>query len=82
MSSTDIIPMHLLIQVFDAIGPCILSIINKSPSEGTFPKYYITVKPMLKKQNLDVTVLSNFRPIYFNSKVLEKVVSAQIQKMF
>ncbi len=66
----------------DAVGPCILDIINKSLSEGTVPEYFkhATIKPLLKQHNLDVTVLSNFRPISnlpFISKILEKVVFNQ-----
>ena len=40
------------------------------------------VRPLLKKPNLDPTVLSNFRPVShlpFLSKVLEKVVFIQLQ---
>lgn len=43
---------------------------------------HASVTPFLKKPNLDVSVLSNFRPISnlpFISKVLEKVVFTQLQ---
>ncbi len=82
-SSTDIIPTRLFIKILDAVGPCILAIINKSLSEGTVPEYFkhTTIKPLLKRQNLNVTVLSNCRPISnlpFISKILEKVVFNQL----
>lgn len=63
-SVTEIIPAHILI-LFDVIGPFILSIINKSLPVGFVPEYlkHSVVKSLLKKSNLDVTVLSNFKPI-------------------
>lgn len=65
------------------IGPCILEIISKGLSDGFVPDYlkHTIVKPLLKKSNLDLTVLSNFRPISnlpFISKILEKIVSVQL----
>lgn len=64
-SVMDIIPACLLIQFFNITGPCILSIINKQLSVGFVPEYlkHATVKLLLKKSNLAVTVLLNFRPI-------------------
>ncbi len=48
-------------------------------STGTIPDClkHASVTPLLKKQNLDVSDLGNFRPISnlpFNSKILERVV--------
>ncbi len=43
---------------------------------------YATVRPLLKKPNLDPSVYSNFRPISnfpFIAKILEKVVFNQLQ---
>ncbi len=82
-SLTDIIPTRLFMKNLDAVGPCILDIINKILSEGTVPEYFkhATIKPLLKKHNSDMTVLSKFRPISnlpFISKMLENVVFNQL----
>lgn len=81
---SDTIPPRLLKDISGTIGPTFLSIINKSLSSGCVPAAFkhATVKPLLKKKGMDPTVLSNFRPISqlpFLSKVLEKVVYAQLQ---
>ena len=61
----------------------ILKITNTSLETGIFPTAIKTaiVKPLLKKSNLDHTILSNYRPISNlpgMSKVLEKVVCYQL----
>ncbi len=80
----DSIPSWLFKKVFDIIGPNILSIINGSLHSGLMPLSLkqAVVQPLLKKPNLDHSVLSNFRPISklpFLSKVLEKIVLSQLQ---
>ena len=50
---------------------------------GRVPTYFkqAVVQPLLKKPNLDATVLSNYRPISklpFISKILEKIVASQL----
>lgn len=82
--SLDIIPPRLLKDVFDTVGMCLHSIVNSSLQSGSVPPDFkhAVVEPILKKQNLDPTVLSNYRPISklpFPSKVLEKVVLLQLQ---
>lgn len=52
---------------------------------GTFPNFLKTavVNPLLKKSNLDKTILSNYRPISnlpFIGKIIEKVVFNQLNK--
>lgn len=61
----DFIPSRFLKQIVDAIGPDLLSFINICLSTGTVPDClkHASVTPFLKKPNLDVSVLSNFRPI-------------------
>jgi len=61
----------------------ITNIINQSLRSGHVPKSLKTavIKPILKKPWLDPEVSANYRPISnlpFLSKVLEKVVSAQL----
>ncbi|KAI2665842.1 RNA-directed DNA polymerase from mobile element jockey [Labeo rohita] len=80
----DSLPPKLLKSVFESVGPCILKLINSSLNSGCVPEVfkYAVVQPLLKKHNLDPSVLSNYRPISklpFLSKVLEKVVFSQLQ---
>ena len=58
--------------------------VNASLMSGCFPSAlkHAVVHPLIKKSNLDLNVLSNFRPISklpFVSKVLEKVPYVQLQ---
>ncbi len=61
-----------------------LEVANASLLSGTFPNSLkIALKPILKKRNLDNTVLSNYRPISnlpFIGKIIEKVVFNQLNK--
>ncbi|MEY6612834.1 hypothetical protein, partial [Listeria monocytogenes] len=64
--------------------PCILFILNASLSSGCVPSAFkhAAVQPVIKKTNLDSSVLSNYRPISklpFMSKILEKVDCKQLQ---
>ncbi|XP_005749552.1 RNA-directed DNA polymerase from mobile element jockey-like, partial [Pundamilia nyererei] len=82
--STDAIPSRLLKQVLDSVGPVLLVLINACLSSGCFPTLFkhAVVQPLLKKPNLDPSILSNYRPISnlpFLSKVLERVVIRQLQ---
>ena len=75
----DPVPSPLFKRVFNNISNSVLKIINTSLETGICPEAFKTavVKPLLKKPNLDPSVLSNYRPISnlpFLSKVLEKVV--------
>ncbi len=81
--SLDVVPPCLLLETLDAITPSLLSIINNSLISGKVPSHFkhAIVQPLLKKTNLDPTVLKNYRPISklpFLSKVLEKVVFNQL----
>ncbi len=76
---SNCIPTWFLKEVFQSVGPDILTIINRSLSAGIFPSFFkhATVYPLLKKPSLDPCVLENFRPISklpFLSKILEKIV--------
>ncbi len=75
----DVIPPFLLKQVFDAVGPYLLNIINRCLETCTVPEAlkHAIIRPLLKKPNLDLNVLANFRPVSnlpFISKILEKTV--------
>lgn len=77
-SALDIIPT----QICDSVGDWILAIINTNLLSGSVPSFckHAVVKPLLKKPNLDTTVLSHFRPISnlpFIAKILEKAVFMQ-----
>ena len=66
-----------------SLVPTITVIVNKSLGSGTFPAAFKSalVRPFLKKSMLDPEVLRNYRPVSnlaFVSKVLEKVVAAQL----
>lgn len=83
-SSIDVMPPHFLKLVFDAVGPYLVTLINLCLVTGVVPDVLklATVEPLLKRANLDPTVLANFRPISnvpFISRILEKVVSQQLQ---
>ncbi len=83
-SSMDAIPPFILKQVFDAVCPYLLNIINRCL--GTcmvLPEAlkHAIIRPLLKKPNLDLNVLANFRPVSnlpFISKILEKTVLQQL----
>ncbi len=63
----------------------VLDIVNNSLETGIFPNAFkkAAVKPLLKKPNLDYSLLNNYRPISnisFLSKILEKVVLQQLNQ--
>ena len=64
--------------------PHLVDIVNSSFSEGYFIERLKTafVAPLLKKGNLDVNIMKNYRPvsnIQFTSKVLEKIARLTTQ---
>ncbi|KAL6458614.1 hypothetical protein MHYP_G00320860 [Metynnis hypsauchen] len=79
----DAVPTKLLKQVLpDIINP-LLTIVNSSLNLGRVPKAFklAVIKPLIKKPNLDPSILSNYRPISnlpFISKILEKAVAEQL----
>jgi len=79
----DVIPTKFLKDVFNVVGPTILTVLNRSLSEGLVPSCFkhAVVQPLLKKPNLSLSDFNNFRPISkltFLSKLLEKTVCKQI----
>ncbi|XP_010765722.1 RNA-directed DNA polymerase from mobile element jockey-like, partial [Notothenia coriiceps] len=82
--SSDSIPSRLLRDVFESVGASILLLINTSLSPGCIQAAFkhAVVQPLLKKKNLDPSILANFKPISqlpFLPKALERVLYAQLQ---
>ncbi len=80
---SDIIPAHLLKEVFATLSPAVTAIINNSLESGVVPASFkhAIVHPLLKKPHLDQSIFSNFRPISklpFISKLLERAVYSQL----
>ncbi len=77
--SLDTLPTHFSKSVLNCLEADLLEEANASLLSGTFPNFLKTavVKPLLKKCNLDNTMLSNYRPI---GKIIEKVVFNQLNK--
>ncbi|KAL0153170.1 hypothetical protein M9458_051497, partial [Cirrhinus mrigala] len=79
----DPVPTKLLKELLPVAEEPLLNIINSSLSLGHVPKPFklAVIKPLIKKPQLDPSKLANYRPISnlpFMSKILEKVVSAQM----
>uniref|UniRef100_A0A8C2GF31 Reverse transcriptase domain-containing protein n=1 Tax=Cyprinus carpio TaxID=7962 RepID=A0A8C2GF31_CYPCA len=79
----DPVPTKLLKELLPVAEKPLLNIINSSLSLGHVPKPFklAVIKPLIKKPQLDPSELANDRPISnlpFMSKILEKVVSAQL----
>ena len=80
----DPIPTNILKALLDILIKPITTIINLSLESGTFPISFkeAHVTPLLKKSNLPVNNLKNYRPVSnlsFISKIIEKVVSNRLQ---
>ncbi|XP_076844395.1 uncharacterized protein LOC143489331 [Brachyhypopomus gauderio] len=79
----DSVPSKLLKEVLPAVTEPLLTIVNSSITIGHMRKLckLAIIKPLIKKPNLDPTVLSNYRPISntsFISKIIEKAVAQQL----
>ena len=82
--SLDLWPTFLVLEYLDILITPITSIINASLEQGKCPKYFkqAHLTPILKKSSLDKEVFKNYRPVSnlnFISKILERVVAAQLQ---
>ena len=80
----DPIPTSILKALLDILIKPITTIINLSLEYGTFPLSFkeAHVTPLLKKSNLPVKNLKNYRPVSnlsLISKIIEKVVSNRLQ---
>ena len=79
----DTLPTDFFKSVYNCLSSNLLQIVNCSLLTGTFPESLKTavIKPLLKKRNLDASVISNYRPISnlpFIGKIIEKVVYLQL----
>ncbi len=80
----DVVPSDIIKGSFDIIGSSIQTIINSCLVSGTVPCIFKSMQlstHCLKKPNVDVKCLNNYRPISklpFLSKVMEKVVQSQL----
>ena len=79
----DPMPTPLLKEHLDDLLHVITCIVNDSVTTGTVPDIYklAIVRPLLKKDNLDINILNNYRPVSnlsFISKIIEKIVLIQI----
>ncbi len=77
------LPTSFFKSVLNSLEVDLLEVVNTSLLSGTFPNSLKTavVKPLLKKRNLDSTMLSNYRPISnlpFIGKTIEKIVFNQL----
>ena len=82
-SSLDPIPTWLLKECVKELLPIITTFVNRSMQEGTIPKSlkHALVTPILKKDGMDLNILSNFRPVSnlaCLAKILEKAINNRL----
>ena len=80
----DPVPSWLLKKCIEELLPLLTSLFNASLESGSFPQQFKSaiIRPLLKKTNLDVNELKNYRPVsnlHFISKVLEKLVVRRLE---
>ena len=78
-SSLDPIPTWLLKECVEELLPIITTFVNRSMQKGTVPKALVT--PIIKKDNMDPNILSNFRPVSnlaCLAKIPEKAVNSRL----
>ena len=81
----DPVPVSLLKQVVNEIGPIAARLLNSSIDTATVPDLFkhAIVRPLLKKPSLGKNIFKNYRPVSnlpFISKVLENVIAAQLDR--
>lgn len=81
--SLDPLPTKIVKECIDALLPVITKIVNLSLSQGIMPTQLkkALVIPLLKKINLIVEILKNFRPVSnlaYISKVIERIVAKRV----
>lgn len=83
-SPADPIPATLLKEIIDDLTPHVLMIVNASLAAGSLDGLKESIiTPILKKRNLDINKLNNYRPIAnieFLSKLTEKVVLSRLNE--
>ena len=83
--SLDPMPTSFIKQHASVMIPVITNITNESLRSGSVPfdLKEAVIKPLLKKQGLDISNLSNYRPVSnlpFLSKIMERVVVARLKE--
>jgi hypothetical protein len=83
----DILPTGFFKTFFNCMASDVLEIVNMSLRTGVFPQPLKTavIKPLIKKKNLDTSLMNNYRPISnlpFLSKIIEKAVYHQLNNYF
>ena len=79
----DPLPTQFVFNHIDILIDCMTSIVNDSLMSGVMPLCFrkAVISPLIKKPNLDINILKNYRPVSnlpFLSKVIEKAVASQI----
>ena len=79
----DPIPTWLLKEIAAEISPFITALFNRSILEGNFPLAFRTaeITPILKKNSLDSSIITNYRPISnlsYLSKLCERAIKVQL----
>ena len=82
-SDLDPLPTSLVKDCIDILFTPIVSVVNVSLSEGSFPSHfkYALVSPLLKKPTLNRDDMKTYRPVSnlsFLSIILEKVVASRL----
>ena len=80
-SPFDPLPISLLHNLASFLTPFISTVVNSSLNTGKIPDIlkHAEVIPLVKKNNLDNEIISNYRPISqlpFSSKIIEKMWQA------
>ena len=80
----DPIPTFFLKEIVDTLLPFLTTMINMSLLEGHLPgsQKHAVVTPLLKKSDLDVSELKNYRPVSnltFVLEIVERIVSEQMK---
>jgi retron-type reverse transcriptase len=83
LCALDLIPTFLLKDLISCLAPFVTSMCNAPLKEGNLPtsQRHALVTPLLKKSNLDIDQLANYRPVSnltFMSKVVERLVARQL----
>ena len=83
--SMDPMPTSFIKQHASVMIPVITNITNESLRNGSVPfdLKEAVIKPLLKKQGLDISDLSNYHPVSnlpFLSKIIERVVVPRVKK--
>lgn len=83
--ATDPLPCRLLKAALPVLSRTLTSVVNTSLQNGVVPSRFklATIRPLLKKADLDMNDLASYRPIStlpFLSKILERAVFQQIKE--